>query len=299
MAAQTMVSAWWRCCASVLNVRVFFLLGALALTAAGPRASLAQTNDAVVPVTVAAFSEVAIAIEHDAAAIVESRNRSVLAAELSAPVAIVHADVGSIVSTGDMLVTLDDTDAQLVLRRARAERAQAEADVTLANTRLTRGRALAEDAFVSPDELTELETRVQSAEAVLAATRVSVAEAEEQLHDTVIRAPFDAVVNERAAQVGALVSAGEAVMTITQLTDLEVSGGVSPTELASLRTAGTAILVTSTGRYDTRLLRASPVLEPNSGLHLVRLSFPNGAPAIGETGQLLWNSPPVYLPVAL
>ncbi|MEZ5583796.1 MAG: biotin/lipoyl-binding protein [Candidatus Competibacteraceae bacterium] len=100
--------------------------------------ALTQTAD-LIHVSAQPFSEVILPDRGTAPASVIALNDSHIAAEVTAKVARIHAEVGGTVKTGQLLLELDDTDYRLALAQADAQVKAAQAcglDGTTTPTRL-------------------------------------------------------------------------------------------------------------------------------------------------------------------
>ena len=97
---------------------------------------------AQVSVQVQSLEEVLVDLERRAPADVRPLNDAVLAAEVSAVVVEVLADVGQEVKAGERLLQLDATDYQLALDQAEAQLRSSQAQKTQADARLERAREL-------------------------------------------------------------------------------------------------------------------------------------------------------------
>ncbi|MEO0576365.1 MAG: efflux RND transporter periplasmic adaptor subunit [Pseudomonadota bacterium] len=257
----------------------------------------AQAEDTPIAVTIAALDTKLRGVTYDVAATAVARNTSVLSSEISATVTGVSADVGAVVAKGSLLISLDQTDTRLALQRAQADHARLTSELALAETRLARGEALSEQNFVSPDELSDLATQVAIVSAQLSSANFSIAEAEERLKDTRIRAPFDAVVTARDAQLGALVTQGQSMITVTEIAGVEVAAGVNSVQLASLREAQSIVFVSDSVSAAVTLTRASPVLDAMNRLHAVRLNSESDIVS-GQSGRLRWQSNAEFIPAS-
>jgi RND family efflux transporter MFP subunit len=226
-----------------------------------------------------------------AAADVVARNDSTLTSEVAARVARIGADTGARVEAGRVLVELDDADYRLALAQARAQAAAARARAEQAQARLLRARRLNVDKYVSDDELAALEAETQGAQAESRVREAGRSVAERDLSKTRIRAPFDGVVLERMAQVGAAVAPGTPLLRIVDLSAPEVEARLQPAQATELERAGEAGLEAGGREWALRLLRVADAVDATSRTRVVRLSFTGEAPAPGTSGTLRWTSP--------
>ena len=156
----------------------------------------------------------------NASGYVTPRRRATIAAKITGRVNEVFAEEGMRVQTGQVLATLDDTDARARLLSAEADRnataaTLADLRVNLANAERDRQRseALWKDGAISEQSVDQSRTAVDSLRAriTLAEEQVRAAEARskvaaQDLENTIIRAPFTGLVVSKDAQRGEIVS---------------------------------------------------------------------------------------------
>ncbi len=255
----------------------------------GQREEAAAPADARPIVVARALQDFAARAGGSAAADVIARNDSTLAAEVAARVARIGADVGTRVEAARVLVELDPADYRLALEQARAQAAAARSRTELAQARLARARRLNADKYVSDDELAALEAEADGARAEARVREAARAVAERELAKTRIRAPFDGVVLERMAQVGAAVAPGTPLLRIVDLAVPEVETRLQSTEAVALERAGAAVLEAGGREWALRLLRVADAVDATSRTRVARLAFIAEAPAPGTSGTLRWT----------
>jgi RND family efflux transporter MFP subunit len=159
-------------------------------------------------------------------------------------------DVVARLENEDVTASLDQAAAQLENARHRISEAAAElTDATLHHTRMSH---LVKNDYVARSEHDSAKARrdkataaLAQAEAELAAREAAVAEARANLEYTLIRVPFDAVVLTKNADVGDIISplgasanAKAAVVTIADLSSLQVEVDVSESNLSKVASGG-------------------------------------------------------------
>jgi RND family efflux transporter MFP subunit len=230
------------------------------------------------------------------AATVVARNETRVAAEIASAVVEVLAEVGQTVLRGDVLARLDDEDWRLALERAQAQRDAAAAKAQLAERQLVRTRELQQNNFVSSEALNQRESEVASQKAELRALEVQVATARRQLDRTLVRAPFDAVVRTRSAQLGELTNPGTPMFVLTQTSGAEVSVRVPLDEAEPFMQSREPLFESAGRRFPVKVLRVSPVVDPEGRTREARLVFLGAAPPPGTEGRLSWQDPRAHLP---
>lgn len=191
----------------------------------------------------------------NASGYVVAQRRAAVASEVTGRLVWLGVEEGSRVREGEVIARLES-------REALAARDQAEAMVNAARARVEEVRAELTDAalnhrrvgdllaagFSSPSEFDVAEARHQRARAALAAAKTEVAAAEAALRRaevaldyTRLRAPFDAVVLTKNADIGDIVTpigaaaeARAAVVTLADFDTLQVEADVSESNLGQV-----------------------------------------------------------------
>lgn len=235
----------------------------------------------------------------EAPAQVVARNQSRISAEIAAVVREISADVGQAVAAEAPLARLDDRDTRLALRQVMAERDGLRARLELAQRQLDRARELESNNFIATEAVNQRSAEVVSLRAELNAVEARVAVAQRQLDKTVVRAPYDAVVSARSAQVGELTSPGAPLFTLVQRGDEEVHADIPAERAGSLLSAARIVFVSDGPEHVVELVRVSPVISGDTRTRAARLRFVERPPAIGTDGRLRWADPAPHLPPAL
>jgi RND family efflux transporter MFP subunit len=193
----------------------------------------------------------------NASGYVTPRRRATIAAKITGRVNEILAEEGMRVEAGQVLARLDDSDARARLRAAEAERgavaaALAEHRVNLANAERDRRRweELWKDGAVSEQGVDQartaaegLKARIALAEEQVRAAEARIRVAEQDLENTIIRAPFAGLVVSKDAQRGEMVSPISAgggftrtgIATIVDMASLEIEVDVNESSLARVR----------------------------------------------------------------
>jgi RND family efflux transporter MFP subunit len=185
----------------------------------------------------------------DATGYVTARRQATVSAKITGKVQDVRIEEGQHVEAGDILATLDDSEARVDadLRRAQVAAARAQLDearATSANAdrEYKRQQDMAERKLTSVSALDAARTQSEALAARVSSQTSSVKVAEEalqaaqvQLGNTIVRAPFGGVVTVKAAQPGEMISPISAgggsirtgIGTIVDMDSLEIQVDVS------------------------------------------------------------------------
>ena len=212
-----------------------------------------------IPVDVTTISQVypsqSISILNASGYIVAQRKAAV-ASKVTGRLVALMVEEGSKVTQGQVIARMENVDvtafrdqaaANLNTVRATLEQVKSERDIALLE--YTRYKKLFESNFVAKSDYDVTATRykravegVKGAEATVKAGIAALQNAEAGLDYTLVRAPFDAVVLTKNADVGDIVTpmgsaanAKAAVVTIADMKSLQVEADVSETSIASIR----------------------------------------------------------------
>jgi RND family efflux transporter MFP subunit len=197
----------------------------------------------------------------NASGYVIARRQATVSSKVTGKVVEVLVEEGMQVQDGQVLARLDDTNVRASLRLAEAQAQAAKAALAETRARLEeaqkqfdRTSALASKSVASASEFDRAEAEVKSLRARLEsqAAQVAVAEREvavwqQQLEDTVIRAPFAGVAISKNAQPGEMISPISAgggftrtgIGTIVDMTSLEIEVDVNESFLKRVQTGQT------------------------------------------------------------
>lgn len=128
-------------------------------------------------------------------------------------------DTGDIVTQGQLLAALDPTALELAVGSAQADLANAEATLANASSVEQRTRALFKAGTETQADVESAEQSTAAAQASVVQARATLSKATEQLSYTQVKAAFDGVVTQTGAEVGQVVAAGAAVVTVARPDD--------------------------------------------------------------------------------
>ena len=180
---------------------------------------------------------------------VQPEKRADLRAEVAAVVTQVLKDNGQAVRRGELLVRLDDTAIRESLQSADASARAAGQAVEQAERQVQRLKTLQAQGMTSMQALEDAEVRRNSAQSELVASRSRVANAQQQLRRTEVRAPFDGVVSERKASVGDTAQVGKELVKVIDPSSMRFEGLVSADRMHEIK-AGQAVTFSVNGFAD-------------------------------------------------
>jgi RND family efflux transporter MFP subunit len=217
----------------------------------------------------------------------------------------VHAELGTAVTRGAPLATVFSTELAEAQTKYLSAKAMVEAD----RQKLKRTQQLVEIGAASRQELEEA-TAVHTSHAteaeaarqrllLLGLTRKQVEalkSASQALATVVVPAPTDGVITERAANPGQVVAMGEALFTVTDLSEVWAVGDLYEQDFPHVRVGSEATLTTLA--YPDHTLRGrvtyiDPGVDPHARTAKVRVevSNPEGRLRLGMYVTVTFSTP--------
>ena len=192
----------------------------------------------------------------NASGYVVAQRKAAVASKITSRLVFLGVEEGSRVKKGEVIARLENDDARAALARATAEvkvahfnlqQSQAELDDAVLDYQ--RKKELAKNAIIAQSQFDAAEARYKKAKAAVAAQQAALRaagaalkEAQVSLEYTIIRAPFDAVVLTKDADIGDIVTpigaaadAKAAVVTIADMDSLQVEVDVSESNIEQVK----------------------------------------------------------------
>ncbi len=213
---------------------------------------------------------------------------------------------GSRVTAGQKLGSVDlaDLNARLNERQAQVEAARAQ--MVQAERTHASNQRLAEQSFISPNALESSKAALDSARANLTAAQAQTETVRINLREANLVAPISGIVAKRHVVPGEKVSNEQQIVTIVDLTKLEMAGSVGTHEVGMLQ-AGMAVTVQVEGVAEAvkgSLARIAPAAEPGTRSIGVAIAIANPKEKLraGQYAQaqvaMAEGTPRLTLPVA-
>jgi len=174
-----------------------------------------------------------------------------VATELGGVVSEIKFENGGVAKKGDVIVKLDASQEEALLRSA-------EAEAELARTDLERAQGLASQKVVSKAELDAAESKFRRLTAIVDQMRSNI-------RKKTLVAPFDGQLGIRQVNVGQMINAGQQVVPLTSLDPVYVDFALPQQHLAQL-SQGLEVRVWSDavpGReFKGKLTAINPMVDP-------------------------------------
>ena len=210
----------------------------------------------------------AAAAEFTFEGVVAPRQTLEIANQIDGVVQQIHVTPGQRVRAGELLVTLEDADAEIELAIAKAALKEAEARKTQAHEIAQRRQALASKGAATRAAARDLQLGATIASAVADRATANLRKAELALTRTRVRAPISGTVGQVRVSPGAFVEAegGTVLLEINTLDPVLVSYTVSYEDRQrALEAAGVKSIAQLFGRLELGLRLPSGASYPHAG----------------------------------
>jgi RND family efflux transporter MFP subunit len=148
----------------------------------------------------------------------------------------IHVDEGAVVTRGQLIAEIKETDYRLAETQAEALLRQSEASLANAQQEYQRKEALYREQLVTKQQFDDISARLALAQADLARVKAGLEMARERLSKTKIFAPMAGAVKEKRVTAGDYIRNGSFIVSIVRTNLLKLSFSVNDNDVGSLRT---------------------------------------------------------------
>ena len=191
-----------------------------------------------------------------------------------------HANVGDVVRSGQLLATLASEGVEADVALARAQLAEAQANSADAVGNAERARALQATGALSAQQIAQLLTTEQTAAARLESAKAALQAQLLRLKYTQVLAPDSGTITARSTSLGAVVGAGTEMFRMIRQGRLEWRAELTSAELARVP-VGTSVVVLAPGgaQAQGRVRMVAPTVNAQTRDALVYVDLPAGSAA--------------------
>lgn len=175
--------------------------------------------------------EARLALTGTLAPLVEATLKAKVAGELVE----VAVREGESVKRGQVLARIDPTEVRARVAARAADLAAARAQLSLAQKNRATQRALLDKGYISQNAFDATQSNFDVARARLRAAEADLAVANKSLGDAVLYAPFSGIVSQRFADPGERVALDVKVISLVDLSRLELEAAVPAAAIAQVR----------------------------------------------------------------
>lgn len=199
----------------------------------------------------------------DVTAVLQWSQRVELSSPVSGVVQAVQVDVGDQVKKGQTLLSLDGTTYQAKVAENRAAMSRYNEEMAEAKRDLARTNELHERTVIATVELDQARLRHARAQALLAEAQARLKQNQKELDESVVRAPFDAVVVARQVEPGQTVAARlqpQTLLVLARSGEMLARARLSEAQISPLKAGQAATVVVGNQNYTGKIKNLG--LEP-------------------------------------
>ena len=271
----------------LIKTRLFILLAASALLAAGCGDKPKAAEREAVPVVISTVEQKTVPLQIRAIGNVEALSNVAIKTQISGELTGVHFREGQDVKKGTLLFTIDRRPFEAELSRAEATLAKDQAEAANAKSMAARAEKLFDEGVMAREQRDQLAAAAESAQATVRADQAAVENSKLSLSYTSIYAPLTGRTGTLLVHAGNLVKENDTssvLTTINQISPIYVNFALPERYLPELKRfmASGKIRVDAMPPHEDRPLGQGVVtfidnaVDPTTGTIKVKATFENG-----------------------
>lgn len=201
-------------------------------------------------------------------------------ARIDGDLTTVYAREGQEVAAGQLLARFESSEQESSQKSAEADRAAARADLANAQWTLEQDASLFKAGAIAERDYKNAQQAVASSNARLAATDARLRAMSNQARDTRVLAPASGIIDKRMVEGGVHVSRGAPLFSIVRNGTLELAAAVPARLAGTVRVGQIVHFVADARRFDGRVARVSPTVDPATRAVTVYVEIPNPGGAL-------------------
>ena len=187
----------------------------------------------------------------------------------------VYVREGEQVSAGQLLASFEASTQESSRASAEADRVAANAELTNAQWTLDQNESLFKAGAIAERDLKTSQQAVVTARARLAAAVARLRASGNEARDTRVVAPASGVVEKRLVDGGVHLARGAPMFTIVRSGTLELAAAVPARQATAVRSGQVVHFVADGRRFDGKVARVSPTIDPATRSVTVYVQVPN------------------------
>ena len=200
-------------------------------------------------------------------------------ARIDGDLTTVYAREGQEVAAGQLLARFESSEQESSQKSAEADRAAAR-DLANAQWTLEQDASLFKAGAIAERDYKNAQQAVASSNARLAATDARLRAMSNQARDTRVLAPASGIIDKRMVEGGVHVSRGAPLFSIVRNGTLELAAAVPARLAGTVRVGQIVHFVADARRFDGRVARVSPTVDPATRAVTVYVEIPNPGGAL-------------------
>ncbi|MFC1235492.1 efflux RND transporter periplasmic adaptor subunit [Vibrio sp. F74] len=264
----------------LLGLALFFILGLLFLYMAGffttklPEQGLRHSADYPQIESVAIVSQ-SMPISYEFTGTVAADQKAIISARLTAKVAEVLVNVGSVVKQGDVLMRLESRDLDARVKQTEQALSSAQAILNAARKEYRRVKELVSKKLLSQSQFDKTESDLKTAQASFKQAEAAVVEAETTFGFSMITAPFDGLITQKNVNMGDTASPGMQLLSMYNPEKLQLQVNISEAQIRDVHLGSSLAYHLPT--YDIEgkgdVVEISPAADNSSRSFVVKLEM--------------------------
>jgi RND family efflux transporter MFP subunit len=187
----------------------------------------------------------------------------------------VYVREGQQVAAGQLLARFEAEEQESSHKSAEADVAAAKTDLANAQWTFEQDASLFKAGAIAERDYKNAEQAVATSRARLAATEARARATSNQARDTRVVAPVTGIIDKRMVEGSAHVAKGASLFTIVRNGTLELAAAVPTRRAGEVRIGQTVHFVADARRFDGRVARVSPTVDPVTRAITVYVEIPN------------------------
>ena len=187
----------------------------------------------------------------------------------------VYVREGEQVSAGQLLARFEASEQESSRASAEADRVAANAELQNAQWTLEQNESLFKAGAIAERDLKTSQQAVATARARLAAAVARLRASGNEARDTRVVAPASGVVEKRLVDGGVHLARGAPMFTIVRSGTLELAAAVPARQATAVRAGQIVHFVADARRFDGKVARVSPTIDPATRAVTVYVQVPN------------------------
>jgi membrane fusion protein (multidrug efflux system) len=187
----------------------------------------------------------------------------------------VYVREGQQVSAGQLLARFESSTQESSRASAEADRAAAVAELTNAQWTLDQNESLFKAGAIAERDLKVSQQSVVAARARVAAADARLRASGNEARDTRVVAPASGVIEKRLVDGGVHLARGAPMFTLVRSGTLELAAAVPSRQASAVRAGQVVHFVADARRFDGRVARVSPTIDPTTRAVTVYVQVPN------------------------
>jgi len=187
----------------------------------------------------------------------------------------VYVREGQQVSAGQLLARFEASEQESSRASAEADRVAARAELSNAQWTLDQNESLFKAGAIAERDYKVSQQAVATSRARLAAAEARLRASGNQARDTRVLAPASGVVDKRLVDGGVHLAKGAPMFTIVRSQLLELAAAIPARQAAAVRVGQVVHFVADARKFDGKVARVSPTIDPMTRSVTVYAQVPN------------------------